>query len=264
VERFSTKQPTDEAAEEWRARRIKYLRSRPSNVNWSELKRLENASIGETVELWKDWAKDAQRARETDWLGIMGTRERYLDCTLENFQTDLPWRAEVLQAVRTIERNLEEHLRAGRNLVFAGPCGTGKDHLLAALLRVVVLELLQRPKVVFTRGVDACDSAKARGKNRTVELPTVGKGGGAQVLLAISDPVISGCPLRHYEAKRLFQLVDQQYSRRQPIWTTINAQNRAEADELLTAPVSDRLFANALTVFFDGDTYRQPLDMLSA
>lgn len=265
MDRFTTRQRTIEEAETWRARRLAYLRNRQDNVNaCHEARHLETLSAGDVLERLMRSVRHEQRTREAEWESIMGTRERYLNCTLENFETDQEWRREVLQSVRTIESNLEEHLQAGRNLVFAGPCGTGKDHLMAALLRVVILELRQRPKVFFTRGVDACSAGKGKGKAKPIELPIIEKGGGAQVLLAISDPVISGCPLRVWEAKRLFDLVDRQYSRRQPIWTTLNAQDRAEADRLLTVPVADRLFANCITVFFNGETYRQPVEMLGA
>ena len=146
----------------------------------------------------------------------------------------------VLSALRSI--NLCETIRAGGGLVLVGTVGSGKDHLLAAMLygacRAGFSCFWLGGQEFYGELRDRMDSGESEGK-RFAELkrPDV---------LAISDPLPPYGSPSDWNVSQVYRLVDRRYRDLRCTWITINAKDDAEADEKLSAPVWDRLRENAL------------------
>ena len=101
-----------------------------------------------------------------EWLDRSGVPDRYQRCTFKNFNVDDDkGRNPTLMMARTKVRDFSDKFPAVRNgLLISGPAGTGKTHLAAAALNVLVerglvdimfrdfRELLQEIKSTYTPG----------------------------------------------------------------------------------------------------------------
>lgn len=90
----------------------------------------------------KDAAETARRAAERrsrleDRLARSALPDRFLACSFDNFEADLPEQREALDKVRGFVRDFDLHRRTGTTLVLAGSVGTGKSHLAGAALQAV-------------------------------------------------------------------------------------------------------------------------------
>ena len=61
--------------------------------------------------------------------------QRYKSCTLDSFSIYDPRQRVIIGEIRAFAADLQGEIDAGRNVLFFGPPGTGKDHLLVALLK---------------------------------------------------------------------------------------------------------------------------------
>ena len=178
---------------------------------------------------------------------------RYVGCTLENFQASLPAQQKAVAAVRDYLADIAANVTAGRGVIFYGRAGTGKDHLLAALMRGAVeadLSVLWRGGMdLFAAFRDRID-ANADERGFTAELA------GAAVL-AISDPLPPFGDLTPYQASKLFEVIDRRYSNCRPTWMTLNAGDGHEASKALGTAIVDRLREDALLVPCDWPSWRQ-------
>src|SRR5262249_54878793 len=69
-----------------------------------------------------------------------GLGPRLKAAMLDNFQVYHPSQGRVLEHLRGVARKLREISATGGGLVFYGPCGTGKDHLAVALMRLAICQ----------------------------------------------------------------------------------------------------------------------------
>lgn len=257
--RFNPRTRTLEEALAWRERLIKDHEKKLAIEDRTEWRCNLNR-----IRQWTD--EDAMReiARSVQahyderlkrWHKFTESRARYRDCSFDNFVVTTPEQQAALDRVRRFAENLEEHIASGVNVVFHGPVGTGKDHLLHALMRVVYMELAEKIDIHYHRGVDL--SARAKQHRGMVtdrgwfdDAPPLG-------ILAISDPVLSGESAKFYELQRLFELIDFQYSNKWPTWITVNASSRDELNTMLTPAVADRLRDGAFAVHCNWASYRK-------
>ncbi len=201
-----------------------------------------------------EWCRE--RARRVDiWSSVLKRRgTRYADCTVANFRVYDDRQTEVGQAVRRYLRELDENIAAGVNVLLFGPAGTGKDHLLAAMMRAAVWKYGYR--VEWRNGIDLYGDVRDRmgtdetesGLIRSLVKPDI---------LAISDPVPPIGKLTEFQIQTLFRIVDGRYSNTRPTWVTLNVDRKAEAIERMGAQIVDRLSHDALVRFCDWSSYRQ-------
>ena len=145
------------------------------------------------------------------------------------------------------------HIESGGNVILYGPCGSGKDHLMVALLRAAV----------YKHGYDArwCNGQDLFGAFRdnistdTSEATLIARYT-VPMVLAISDPVPPRGEASAYAASMLYRLVDGRYRRRRGVWVTVNVTTPEELAAALTAPVADRLRDNTVAVFCNWASYR--------
>lgn len=184
---------------------------------------------------------------------------RYARCRLSNFHCETDAQRHVVATLGATAKRITEHVRGCGGLVLFGEVGTGKDHLLAAML----YEAASRGLTVdWTNGVDLFgkvrdlidikgDDGKESKLVNHYRLPDV---------LAISDLVPPVGGPRQYSAEWLFRIVDARYREMKPTWVTVNAVNSEQAGELLTFPVVDRLKDNAVCISCAWSSYRKRLE----
>lgn len=182
---------------------------------------------------------------------------RYAECSLDNFQATTPAQKAALANVARYVECLPAMIRAGTGLVLFGPPGTGKDHLLAVVMRAAIeqgaaVEWRSGPRL-FAGLRDRLDDAAGEGAWITsLTKPHV---------LAISDPVPPVGGLTNYQASMLYAVIDERYSACRPTWVTLNATGGADAAKRITEPILDRLKHGAVVVPCDWESYRKAYEL---
>lgn len=196
---------------------------------------------------WEKWIRLSAR------LG-----ERYADCRISTFVFHEDPRAravqeKVIESLKAYSEQIEELVDSGRGIVLFGPAGTGKDHLLSAMMRKACWHNLS---VEWRNGMDLfADRRDAISKDtperdliRDLTVPDV---------LAISDPVPPWGNLTEGQAEFLFRVVDARYRRRKPIWVSANFNEGKEAESRVGAQVIDRLRDGALALYCNWPSFRR-------
>lgn len=178
--------------------------------------------------------------------------ERYAGCTLENFVADSPEKQQALANVAEFADDIGERIRNGENAVFFGPPGTGKDHLLAALMRRAVERSYS---VAWYGGMSMFGAFRDNIGSEDSEARLVMRFT-APAVLAISDPLPPFGDLTPFQASKLFEIIDWRYSHRKSTWLTMNVKNGDEARQGLGAAIVDRLRHGALVVPCNWESYR--------
>lgn len=179
---------------------------------------------------------------------------RYQGCTLDNFEVTMPQQQRIIDALREFASDLRGAIEDGRNLVFMGPPGTGKDHLLVALLRQAAIEgwsiEWRDGQAMFGEFRDAIDGDKSEAE-MLAKLTRAG-------VFAISDPVPPvGSIKSDYQRAMLFRIIDRRYRDLRPTWVTINAASASEAEDVIAPNIIDRLGHNALVCRCNWPSYRR-------
>lgn len=189
--------------------------------------------------------EDARRKQLVTALSVkLGRRYAPGRATFDSFVCDCKSQESALMVCRLFAKDIEHAVKDGRGLILYGTVGTGKDHLLAALLYqaaaagfacswVAGLEL-------FGKVRDTFDNGKTE---ETALGPHI-----APDVLGISDPILPtnepGRP-QAWRTETLYRVLDRRYREVKPTWVTINAENEDDAKARLGAPIFDRLKDNA-------------------
>ena len=182
---------------------------------------------------------------------------RYANCSLDNFElsADASIRRKqesVLTKVRSYSDDIRARTRDGVGLGLIGPVGVGKDFLQSALM----LEAIRcGPRVEWRDGMALAREFRSVIDGDESEAQTISRLTGCDIL-AISDPVPPSGSLSAFLKEKLFAVVDERYRNRRPTWWTLNAKDRAEAEERLSIQVVDRLADGALCIVCDWPSYR--------
>lgn len=157
--------------------------------------------------------------------------------TLDRFTFYHAAQRPVLARLRTIADRIGAFVGDGRGLVLYGMVGTGKDHLLAALLYAAadagVACRWVNGQEVFGQFRDRMDTGRADEEHfRELCRPQV---------LAISDPTPPVGGAKEWDLGNFYRLVDRRYRAMRPTWLTVNATSLEDADTKLSEPIFDRL-----------------------
>lgn len=176
---------------------------------------------------------------------------RYEECFFLNYETTTPNQAAVKAALEEYAKNIRITIDAGTNILLIGPPGTGKDHLLAALMRQAVVT---GHCVRWTSGARLFARLRDDIEAHAMESATVREFSTPDVLV-ISDPVWDGQPLARQQRMKLGEIVDERYNNRRAIWISLNAKDRAEAEACMGVPLVRRLRAESLSLVCDWPSY---------
>jgi DNA replication protein DnaC len=220
---------------------------------WQAVKRLEQTTAA--LDPYRERMATAERLRY--WREFCVRRgRRYVLSSFENYEVKSePQRAVVLQ-LQDFALRMPSRLSAGTGgIVLLGPPGTGKDHLLMALMRSAILE--HGFAVSWVDGMRLFARIKAAIKTGRVE-ELLEELSGFQIL-ALSDPVPPRDELTAYEMSILRDIIERRYSKAMATWITTNVQTAADAKRLFTEAVLTRLIDGATQLFCDWESHRRPV-----
>lgn len=186
---------------------------------------------------------------------------RYESCRVETFDVtdaDPQYAAAKRQAVAQVREylaDIRENVRTGRNVMFNGPKGTGKDHLMVGMLYEAVHD---GANCKWWDGMTLYAELRRCVREKQSEGPILDKLLKADVV-AISDPLPPrGASVTEFIADFMFRLVDGRYRKRRPVWVTENISSREEGEERLAPQIHDRLRDGAIQVRCNWPSYRRP------
>ncbi len=171
----------------------------------------------------------------------LGARYSADRCTLDSFEVYNQKQADIVNRLRRLIPSLPDMVRAGRGILFYGSVGTGKDHLLAAMLyKIAGLGISVKWMSGQTFYGDSRDRMDSKDTERDAFANML-----APRVLAISDPVPPAGSLSAWNVSQLYRLMDVRYRDLKATWCSLNATTEQDADGMLSAPVWDRLRENA-------------------
>lgn len=183
----------------------------------------------------------------------MGKRYSERATDLGNYQIYHAEQKNVLVRIKDFLDDLEAHVQLGHGLMFFGPVGTGKDHLLAACLYVAVRHGMTCHRV---NGQDFYGSFRDAMDGKVSESDVLRPLIEPQIL-AISDPIPPIGEPTAWNTMQLYRLLDRRYCNTKPTWVSLNAPSPAEAEAKLSSPVFDRLRHGAEIIKCFWPSFRQ-------
>lgn len=204
--------------------------------------------------------------RSCDWLSEAVGR-RYRDCTLGNWiaggltgngsEKANQAMNKALEQSKNYVKGFVDHIRRGQSIVFVGPKGAGKDHLMVGVLRGIIEGYgVASHKVRYIDGLSLFGEFRDTIKSNTTEQSVIEKHCKPD-LLAISDPLPPTGDLSEYEQRMMLRLIDKRYRDCRPMAATINASDRAEVERRMGPQAADRLLDDAVVVLCNWPSYRQ-------
>lgn len=214
----------------------------------------EDAVAEAEAERERQYRKHRERERERKWKSIAGELgPRYADCALGNFETTCDLQRKAVEQLDEYTDQMKLNVELGRPILFFGPAGTGKDHLMAAMMRYAIDCDLT---VAWTDGMSLFGEMRDSMETRTSERQILGQYTHTDVL-GISDPVPPTGALTEFQMATLFRIVDRRYRDRKPTWITVNAAKGEELEKRIGVQVVDRLRHDALMVPCKWESYRR-------
>lgn len=192
----------------------------------------------------------------TYWL-FKAIGRRYRDCHLDNFEATTQAQQEAVEACRQYLRDFKhDHLLAGRSIVFIGPKGTGKDHLMVATLRQLCYGFRDPGKVVYRDGLTLFAEFRSTMNNRNKSEDSVVDAYVRPAFFAMSDPLPPTGQLSEYEQRMLLRIVDGRYRECRGMAATLNVSSREELESRMGPQAADRLCEDAVIVRCNWESYR--------
>lgn len=194
-----------------------------------------------------------QRMREwSDFVSSVG--KRYADATFDSFDAPTPSHESVVAALREYVANFKQNYDEGRGVFFYGPRGTGKDHLAAAAIRLIIA---LGATVEWFDGQALYGAMRSRISDEASEIEFLKQYTRPNILL-ISDPLPQTGEVTAFQQSTLWQIVDRRYRDLRPTWVTVNVANADELSKRLGGQLADRLMDSALCLHCNWPTYRKP------
>jgi len=226
--------------------RLKTLR--PSGEPAPRLSKATGDAVDRILErALKNGPFDAEKAELADqakrrnaalkWLGMdHGRRYRAEVVALDKYQIYHHDQRQVVERLTSLLLDLPAFVNDGQGLIFYGPCGTGKDHLLACMLYAAAGHGLTarwiNGRELAGQFRDRIDTGRRdEDQFRELSQPQV---------LGISDPTPPVGDLGEWNTDNLYRLLDRRYSDQKSTWVSMNAANLEEADAKLSTPVYER------------------------
>lgn len=194
------------------------------------------------------------------WRSVLREAGRqFATATLESFRlhgtaTEQAAQEFVLKRIREYCGNIGQTVASGGNVVLVGPCGTGKDHLVIAMLRKVI-----EAGCIDLLWVDAAEmfgqfkDAISIGRDITELITRLV----APQSLVISDLVPGSEALTQFEADILFRVLNSRWRHDRATWANANVTSREELETKIPKKCVSRLFDGAFTLRTQWSDYRK-------
>ncbi|MDK1046441.1 MAG: DnaA/Hda family protein, partial [Anaerolineales bacterium] len=174
---------------------------------------------------WDNRLAPNDRGQALDSLGKQ-IGPRYAASTLENFAIYDDRQRPILERLKRFADDMPRHLGDGTGLMMFGRAGTGKDHLMAALLKIAIVK--HRLRVVWYDGGDLLDDiADAITGDHWRRFRDELR---APHILAISDPVPVRGEFTQSQLRRLRDTFDRRYRLGVSTWITTNLDRQEDAE----------------------------------
>lgn len=208
-------------------------------------------SVDDRFRLCSD--QDALRHRRKHWAAIVASAgTRYADASLSTFEQSSDNHKRAVNLVTEYLGELEgSH---ARSLVFIGPPGTGKDHLMMAVLRYAVLRIGMVS--AWADGQAWFGAVRDAYASEETERPLVNFAC-RSAMFGISDPIPANGSITEHQRNVLFRLIDGRYRNFRPTLATLNVATRTELDDRLGDSLADRLCEDAVVVPCNWQSYRK-------
>lgn len=198
--------------------------------------------------------QEAAAARERIGSVVAMVGRRYADAELDSFSATLPEQASVLRHVRDYSESITDRVKSGAGLFLIGPPGTGKDHLMVAVLKAAARAKF---KVLWTDGMEMFAAARDNIDSDRTEAAWLRRYSAPDVL-AISDPVPPlGEVKEGFQLATLFSIIDRRYREMKPTLMTLNVADREEAEKRMSVNIVDRLAHGALVLRCNWPSFRR-------
>lgn len=216
--------------------------------------RIVSASLKRKASVIKrDAARQLELARAqhlTRSRAVWDRRPRYATCTFENFEIYDEQQNRVLDLARQACESLEHGARP--NCVAWGPPGTGKDHIIAVMVKkalecCLTVEWMSGPELFASLGERIETNRVFEQIAHLVRKVDV---------LVLSDPCVCAETLTPQKVWWLFQIVDARYNLIKPTWVSINASSAAEAAIAVGASTVDKLRHDAVIFQCTWESFR--------
>jgi DNA replication protein DnaC len=203
-----------------------------------------------------------EKSRQEGWEKWVRLRERlgkrYADCKLSTFvlsedEADKRQQMKVVDSLRSYAEQMPKHIGSGKGIILFGPKGTGKDHLLSAMMAHACWLNFG---VAWRNGMDLYAERRDAISAERLERDLIQDMTQPDVL-AISDPVPPSGVLTEGQMEFLFRIVDARYRQCKPIWVTANFMEGKEAETRIGPQVVDRLRDGALALHCNWTSYRK-------
>jgi len=260
----------DEEIEHWTAQMEIAPEGRQRDMAEEHLARLRAESAADILETQRaELIRDEEnkrdrlvRAKNELWKEYISDRgKRYEKCRLSNFRCQYDKQTAAVAMLNHYMDDMNKNIGNGKNLILFGPSGTGKDHLLTAMVRAAIgyLEFDDSRTFQDWRNVRWFDgpSLSARVREEFDKEGSIISELSRCWLLTLSDLVPPNGKLTDFQSDTIYRLVDYRYSRMLPTFVSINVRNRDELDAALGVAIADRLIDNAATISCDWPSYRK-------
>lgn len=179
-----------------------------------------------------------------------GLGSRYRHCTLDNFQPR-PGASGAYSAARAYGEQIGENIAAGRGLLLFGPLGTGKSHLVAAVVNAAVdrgfAAIMERvPKLLLT--------LRATYNGGAVTEQQLMRGMTDADLLVLDDA--GSEKWTEWTEPTLYTIIDERYTQQKALLITSNL-NLAELQQKIGPRAMDRIVDMCAIVETSGPSYRR-------
>lgn len=147
----------------------------------------------------------------------------------------------VVERLKQLTTSIGSLVSEGSGVIFYGPVGTGKDHLLASMLYEAARE---GHECRWINGQELYGTIRDNMDSNAKESKFVSELYSPKVL-AISDPIPPVGDPSAWNVSQLYRILDRRYRSMKSTWVSLNALSEEDADAKLSAPVFDRLRENA-------------------
>jgi DNA replication protein DnaC len=204
---------------------------------------------------------DAQVKISNGWKSVVDQNiesvfgKRYVDTTFDNYEIYDNRQTNAVSICRKYSERIDDIMRNGKSIVFAGKSGTGKDHLVVSICRMLIEKRIKIEAEKFYVLIDeALEAQQAGGWKKAADRYCEAE------FLVLSEIGVQRTGGTDFERKVLYHVIDERYRSMRPFILTTNLDTAALRDTVDPpgyTRIWDRLTEIAAILPFDWESYRE-------